>query len=29
MERLLLGVDALAFLEQEGLRVLESSTGEG
>ncbi len=25
MERLLLGVDALAFLEQEGLRVLESS----
>ena len=25
MERLLLGVDALAFLEQEGLRVLDSS----
>ena len=28
MERLLLGVDALAFLEQEGLRVLESSLAQ-
>ena len=25
MERILLGVDALAFLDKEGLRVLESS----